>query len=125
MSVAALLYRLRDLGVVSERYSQEWRRYIGSMGWKKEEPHETPPEKPQWLTQSTLRAFSEGLISQVDAEALLERPLESNGGPSRRRALAALPRDKRAGVLAKQAVAVADFYAAESADDADDELIEY
>ena len=36
-----------------------------------------------------------------------------------------MPRDKRAGVLAKQAVAVADFYAAESADDADDELIEY
>ena len=125
MSVAALLYRLRDLGVISERYSQEWWRYIGSMGWKKEEPHETSPEKPQWLTQSALRAFSEGLITQADAEALLERPLDSNGGPSRRRALAALPRDKRAVVLAKQAAVAVDFYAPESADDADDELIEY
>lgn len=56
MSVAALLYRLRDLGVISERYSQEWWRFIGSTGWKREEPHETPPEEPQWLTQSTLRA---------------------------------------------------------------------
>ena len=125
MSAAALLYRLRDLCVISERYSQEWRRYIGSMGWKKEEPHETPPEKPQWLTQSTLRAFSEGLITQADAEALLERPLETTGAPSRRRALAALPREKRAGVLAKQAAAAADLYAAEATDDAADELVEY
>ena len=125
MSMAALLYRLRDLGVISERYSQEWWRYIGSMGWKKEEPQETPPEKPQWLAQSTLRAFSEGLITQADAEALLERPLEAPAGPSRRRALASLPRDKRAVVLAKQAAAVADLYSSQGADDADDELIEY
>ncbi|MEI6450075.1 MAG: hypothetical protein WCP98_09000, partial [Actinomycetes bacterium] len=79
----------------------------------------------QWLTQSTLRAFSEGLITQADAEALLERPLETTGAPSRRRALAALPRDKRAGVLAKQAAAAADLYAAEATDAADDELVEY
>jgi len=125
MSMAALLYRLRDLGVISERYSQEWWRHIGSMGWKKEEPQETPPEKPQWLAQSTLRAFSEGLITQADAEALLEHPLEAPAGPSRRRALAALPRDKRVVVLAKQAAAVADLYSSQGADDADDELIEY
>jgi transcriptional regulator with XRE-family HTH domain len=128
MSVAALLYRLRDLGVISARYSQEWWRYIGSMGWKKEEPHETPPEEPQWLTQSTLRAFSEGLITQADAEALLQHPLGTSVGPSRRRALAALPRDKRAEVLAKQASVVADLYSSQdpdAPDDADDEVIEY
>jgi len=125
MTAAALLHRLRDLGVISERYSQEWRRYMGSMGWKKQEPRESPPEEPLWLTQSTLRAFSEGLITQADAEALLERPLETTGAPSRRRALAALPRDKRAGVLAKQAAAAADLYAAEATDAADDELVEY
>ena len=120
MRLAALMYRLRDLGVISDRYAQDWWRYISSMGWRKEEPRETPPEQPRWLTQSTLRAFSEGLISQADAEALLERPLEPSDAPSRRRALAALPRDKRAAVLAKQAAAAADLYTPQTGDDADD-----
>ena len=125
MSVAALLYRLRDLGVISERYSQECWRYIGSMGWRKEEPHQTPPEEPRWLAQSALRAFSEGLITQAGAEALLDRPLERSDAPSRRRAFAALPREKRAAALAKQAAAAADFYTSEATDGADDELVEY
>jgi hypothetical protein len=50
-----------------------------------------------------------------------ETPAQS---PSWRRALAALPKDQRAAVLARQAAAAADYYASEVVD-SDDELVEY
>jgi len=124
MSLGALVYRLHDLSVLSDRYYQEWWRYINKMGWRKSEPEETPAEEPQWLTQSTLRAVSEGLISEEYAESLLGRPLPHSEGPSRRRAFAALPKEKRAAALAKQAAAAADFYASKQVD-SDDELVDY
>jgi len=124
MSLAALVYRLHDLGVLSDRYYQEWWRHINRMGWRKTEPEETPAEEPRWLMQSTLRAVSEGLISEEYAETLLGRPLPRSEGPSRRRAFAALPKEKRAAALAKQAAAAADFYASEQVGP-DDEPVDY
>lgn len=125
MSVAALVYRLRDLGVISDRYAAEWWRHIGQMGWRKQEPHEMPTEEPKWLEQSALRAFSEGLITEAEAEGFLGRRVEHVGPPSRRRAFAGLPREKRTAALAKQAAAAADLYERDSADDSDDELVDY
>lgn len=124
MSLAALVYRLHDLGVLSDRYYQEWWRHINKMGWRKVEPEETPAEEPRWLLQSTLRAVSEGLVSEEYAETLLGCPLPRREGPSRRRALAALPREQRAAALAKQAAAAADLYTPEAVD-SDDGLVEY
>jgi len=49
--------------------------------------------------------------------------LPRSEGPSRRRAFAALPKEKRAAALAKQAAAAADFYASDPADDAADEPV--
>ena len=117
MSLAALVYRLHDLDVLSDRYYQEWWRHINKMGWRKTEPEETPAEEPRWLLQSTLRAVSEGLVSEEYAESLLGRPLSRSEGPSRRRAFAALPKEKRAAALAKHAAVAADFYASDDADD--------
>jgi len=124
MSLAALVYRLHDLGVLSDRYYQEWWRHINKMGWRKTEPEETPAEEPRWLLQSTLRAVSEGLVSEEYAESLLGRPLPRSEGPSRRRAFAALPKEKRAAALAKHAAVAADFYASERVD-SDDDLVDY
>lgn len=124
MSLAALVYRLHDLDVLSDRYCQEWWRYVNRMGWRKTEPEETPAEEPQWLLQSTLRAVSEGLVSEEYAESLLGQPLPHSEGPSRRRAFAALPTEKRAAALAKQAAAAADFYASDAVD-SDEELVDY
>lgn len=128
ISLAALVHRLHDLDVISDRYYQEWWKHINKMGWRKEEPQETPAEQPHWLTESTLHAFSEGLITEADAQSLLGRALPASEGPSRRRAMAALPKEKRAAALAKQAAAAADFYgsaAAEDIDDSDDEPVDY
>jgi hypothetical protein len=124
MSLGALVYRLHDLDVLSDRYCQEWWRYISKMGWRKMEPEETPAEESQWLMQSTLRAVSEGLVSEEYAESLLGRPLPRSDGPSRRRAFAALPKEKRAAALARQAAAAADFYASDAVD-SDEESVDY
>jgi transcriptional regulator with XRE-family HTH domain len=126
MSLAALVYRLHDLGVISDRYCRQWWRYITQMGWRKKEPNETPGEEPRWLVQTTLRALSEGLITHAAAESLLGRALKPSDGPSRRRrAMAMLPREKRAVVLAKQAAAATGAYGSGGMDVADDELVDY
>lgn len=125
LSLAALVYRLHDLDVIGDRYYQDWWKHMGQMGWRKQEPHELQREEPKWLSQSTLRAFSEGLITEAEAESLLGRKLEQSGPPSRRRVFAGLPREKRADVLAKQAGLAADLYAGDTSDESDDELVEY
>jgi len=125
MSLAALVYRLHDLGVIGDRYYQDWWRHINQMNWRKHEPGELQREEPKWLSQSALRAFSEGLITEAEAESLLGRPFDKTGPPSRRRVFAGLPADKRADALAKQAKGAVEFYSSGTSDDADDEIVEY
>jgi transcriptional regulator with XRE-family HTH domain len=125
LSLAALVYRLHDLGVIGDRYYQDWWKYIGSMEWRMHEPHELPPEEATWLPQSTLRAYSEGLLTEAEAEGLLGRPLENAGPRSRRRAFAGLSREQRVELLAKQAKDAAGTYPAESDGQIDDDIVEY
>jgi len=125
MSLAALIYRLHDLRVISDRYYQDWWRYITKMGWRKEEPQETPAEEPRWLTQTTLRAVSEGLISETDAASPLGRTLPMTDAPSRRRVMATLPKKKRDSVLESQARSAADHYESDDGEGFDSDLVEY
>jgi transcriptional regulator with XRE-family HTH domain len=125
MSLAALIYRLHDLRVIGDRYYQDWWRYITKMGWRKEEPQETPAEEPRWLTQSTLRAVSEGLIGESDAASLLGRTLSTSDAPSRRRAMATLPKKQRAALLERQAKSAADHYESDDGAGPEDDLVEY
>ncbi len=125
MSLAALIYRLHDLRVIGDRYYQDWWRYITKMGWRKEEPEETPAEEPRWLRQSTLRAVSEGLISESDAESLLGRTLPMTDAPSRRRVMATLPKRQRAAFLERSAKSAADHYESDDAAGLEDDLVEY
>ena len=125
MSLAALVFRLHDLGVIGDRYYQDWWKHINKMDWRKREPDELQREEPKWLSQSTLRAFSEGLITEAEAESLLGRALDKSGPPSRRRAFAGLPVGKRADVLAKQAKGAAELYSSGTSYDPDDEIVDY
>jgi transcriptional regulator with XRE-family HTH domain len=99
IGLSALIYRLRDLDIVSSRYCQDWSRYVRQMGWRKTEPEATVAEESGWLRQMTLRALSEGLITEAHARTLLGRPLPLLGGPPRRRALATLRKEERAAAL--------------------------
>jgi transcriptional regulator with XRE-family HTH domain len=112
MSLQALVHRLHDLGVINDLHAQQWWRTINAKGWKKVEPEEAPPEHPQWLRRTTLRAFSEGLLTASEAESLLGEKIEEHPSASlvERRAFMRLPLDERRRLLAQQADATADHY---------------
>ena len=113
MSIQALLYRLRDLEVISEHHHRQWSIEINRQGWRKSEPEELKPERPTWLRRSTYRAFSEGLISEDEAEQILgESPDGEEPSPTltQRRSLMELPVEERRQVLSKQAEEIKGHY---------------
>jgi transcriptional regulator with XRE-family HTH domain len=113
MSVQALLFRLRDLGIISESYYRQWCIDINRLGWRKHEPLEMPPEQPQWIRRGALRALAEGLVSREEAETMIGERI-STAVPLpvvERRAFMKLPLEERRRLLAEQAAKLADHYA--------------
>lgn len=105
MSMQALIFRLKDLGIISESYSQSLFRMISANGWRRKEPGELSPEKPNWLRKTVIRAVAEGLVSREEAELLLggELPADAHPAPMRRRQFMKLPLEKRREILEEQA----------------------
>ncbi len=116
MSLQALVHRLHDLGVINDLHARQWWRTINAQGWKKVEPEEAPPEEPQWLRRTTLRAFSEDLLTAAEAEVLLGEKVEERAPAplAQRRAFMKLPLDERRRLLAQQADTMADYYRRDS-----------
>lgn len=113
MSAQALLFRCRDLGIISESYYKQWCIQINRLGWKKREPAELPPEQPQWLRQNVLRAVAEGLLTSDDGRRLLGDVSAEPAPPMaliERRAFMRLPLAERRRVLQEQSVALKDYY---------------
>jgi transcriptional regulator with XRE-family HTH domain len=116
LSMQALLFRLRDLGVITESSYKQWCMDINRLGWRKREPAELPPEQPQWLRQQVLRLLAEGLISCEEAEVALGETVEAELPLSliERRAFLKLPLEERRRIMAVQAEKIAPAYAQES-----------
>lgn len=76
MSIQAILYRLKDLGIISEAYFTQCFRHINRLGWKKQEPSPLSVERAEWLKQNVYKAFAESMLSQNDAEAVLKEKVE-------------------------------------------------
>ena len=116
MSLQALLYRLRDLEVITETHARQWWQTINARGWKKQEPEELPPEEAHWLRQTVLRAFSEGLLTATELASLTGETVEE--APSlplaRRRAFLRLPSEERRRILESHATALKAHYDADS-----------
>ena len=112
MSIQALLFRLKDLRIITASHYKQWCMEINRLGWKKREPIEIPPEKPKWFHQQVFRALSEGLIEEREAEQLLNDTLETSSSQSliERRAFFELPADLRRSLLREQAKQMADYY---------------
>ena len=79
ISIQALLFRLRDLNVISSASFSNWYKIINKNNWKKNEPNPMKEEKSQWFEKSVLHAFSEGLISTEEASRLLGEEINTQG----------------------------------------------
>lgn len=112
MSLQALLYRLRDLGIITDSYYKQWCIDINRLGWRTREPFEFEPEQPQWLRQNVLRALAEGIISKDEAERMLGETIEMEEPLSliRRRAFMKLSKEERRRIMAEQAEKMAQYY---------------
>ncbi|MDP2857310.1 MAG: XRE family transcriptional regulator, partial [Bacillota bacterium] len=112
MSIQALLYRLRDLGIITDSHYKDWCILISKHGWKKQEPLELPPEEPEWLRRNVLRAFAEEALTAEEAGQVLGEPMASKQPLSlvERRAFLKLPLEERRRILAEQAQDMASYY---------------
>ena len=116
MSIQAILFRLKDLGIITASHYKRWCMDINKLGWKKQEPIEIPPEKPERFHQLVFRAISEGLIGEQEAEQLFNDTLETSPPRSLigRRAFLELPTDLRRNLLREQAEQMAEYYERDS-----------
>lgn len=116
ISIQAILCRLKDLDIITESYYEQWCRHINQLGWKKKEPYEIPPERPERFQQLVLRSFSEGLIAKEEAERLLGGSIKESPIRSliERRAFLKLPLEERRRLLAEQAEKMEAFYEQDS-----------
>ncbi len=112
ISIQALLYRLRDLGVITDSYYKKWCMDINRLKWRKHEPCEFPPERSQWLRRSVLRAFGESLLTKEEAEKMLGERLKTKDPLSliEKRSFMKLPLEERRKLLAEQAGKFETFY---------------
>ena len=116
MSMGAIAYRLKDLGIISKETSDALWEQIIARGWRKVEPNPLDPEKPSWFKRSTLRALSEGLISRDEAQRLLGAEWDESLAPplsqqsKRIRALRRLPREERRRIMAQRSLEAGDQF---------------
>jgi len=71
ISIQAMIYRLYDLGVISEYYKKYYYQYINQMGWRVDEPYEFKGnETSNRFDQLIYRALSEEIITMSKAASL-------------------------------------------------------
>jgi Zn-dependent peptidase ImmA (M78 family)/DNA-binding XRE family transcriptional regulator len=76
LSMAAILYRARDLGIVAPAYRDAQARLFRSKGWNKHEPGPSfPSEKAHFFEQLLFHALAEGYIGESKAAELMNMSL--------------------------------------------------
>jgi Zn-dependent peptidase ImmA (M78 family) len=118
LSIQAMAFRFRDLGIISQSYFSLIFTYINQQGLKIQEPGSedlTFQEEPNTYKAQVYRALSEGLISEQDVKRLLPahtvrpdgRGLGSSADIKR---LLSLPMEEREKILeAAASAAVSDY----------------
>lgn len=116
ISLQALLYRLKDLGIISQSYYKTWCKIISKKGWRKNEPGEIAPEKSDWFERTILRAYAENKISLNEAEKLLKKESfdKENRRLSEKRNFLKLSLQEKRKLLSEQVKEVKEDYKIES-----------
>lgn len=116
ISIQAILFRLRDLGLITNSHFQQWWIEINKSGWRTREPIDIPRETPKRFHRQVYRALSDELIEEWEADQLLNDSLTTSSPRSliERRAFLQLPTDLRRNLLKEQAKQMADYYEANS-----------
>jgi len=116
MSIQAILRRFLDLEIISPTYYKEWCIAINRMGWRKKEPLEIKPEKPEWLKQTVGRCLAEGFLTLQQAQDMTGEKIEFKESPDlvRRRKVAKLSLAERRRILKQQAKQIAHHYEEDS-----------
>ncbi len=78
MSIAAWIYRAKDLEIISGNTAQNLYKNISQMGWRKQEPDPIEPEEARRFTLLVHQASAEGLISPIHAQELLKAAREES-----------------------------------------------
>lgn len=113
MSLQALLYRMRDLDIISEHHYRQWCIQINKQGWKTSEPEKLEPERPTWFRRGVLRAYSEELLSKDEAQQMLGEETDDEGETSalqRRREFMDRPLEERHEIMEHQAEELRQHY---------------
>lgn len=106
ISLQAVVYRLRELEIISDNHGRNWFEEIQRRGWKKVEPWEVPSEEPMWLKRNVHRAVAEGVFRRDDGKAMLDGDMidEDFDGTSELLELAQMTKEERKRLL-EQSVA--------------------
>ncbi|MEA5079545.1 MAG: XRE family transcriptional regulator [Anaerolineaceae bacterium] len=76
ISMQALVYRTKDLGIISEAAALRIFKRFAIEGWRKEEPGKAvASERPQKMHQMIYRGLAEDIISPSRAKELLGEPI--------------------------------------------------
>lgn len=118
ISIQALLHRMLEIGIINDTYYKRWCIYINKTGWKKHEPDELVPEKPEWFARNLSRLAGEGAITKDEAEQMLGTSIsiDKQLDPTSRQAFLRLPIEQRRQLLAPQVKSLVDYYENEAED---------
>ncbi len=111
ISIQSLLFRLKDLDIISSSFFSKWFRIINKNNWKKNEPMSMKEEKSQWFERNVLHAFSEGLISSDEAARLIGNDIDSQElSLIKKKEFMKLSIKDRERILAEEADKLVEFY---------------
>ena len=112
ISIQALLFRLRDLDIISQTSFSNWYRIINKNNWKRNEPMPMKEETSYWFEKNVLHAFSEGLISSDEAARLLGENIDSQElSLIKKKEFLKLSQTDRSKILSEQAEKFIQYYA--------------
>jgi len=110
ISKSALLFRLYDLGIITESHRNYWFRFLKMNNEWKKAPDESAPETSDWAKQHAFRAYAEGLVTLEEAERLSGSKLKIREESSNIRNIMKSPPEERRKLMAESAERLVDYY---------------